>query len=104
MYTYCISNDRALVSVINNLIAFLNSLAALGVPGYANHNYNVINLAFYLTSQDTMAEASHVWQNPSTYFPSSYRDSVTGKSNSNDADFRAAIKRMSKRTKKIFHL
>ena len=70
-------------------------MAALGVPGYANHGYNVINFAFYLTSTDTMAEASHVWQNPSTYFSSTYRDSITNKFGSNDADFRSSVKRMS---------
>ena len=86
--------DYPTCSGIGTGSADANCLAALGVPGYSNHKYNVINFAFYVTYNDQLYDAAKVWANPSIYFTSTFRDQISGKSGSTDAEFRAAVKRM----------
>lgn len=85
-------------NVIIVVSVYINSLGTLGVPGYSNHSYNVLNLAYYIAATDTMGDGTNValsvWANPQSYFLQTFRDSITGKSGSTDAEFRAAIKGM----------
>ena len=67
-------------------------LAALGVPGYSDHNYNVINLAFYVTKSSWLADAVGVWTSPSSYFSQTFMDTITGETSASESSFRAALK------------
>jgi len=67
-------------------------LSALGVPGYSNHKYNVLNFAFYVASEDKLYDASSVWATPSSYFSQSFKDQIAGKSGASDWDFRQGVK------------
>eukprot|EP00484_Ammonia_sp_Unknown_P001358 CAMPEP_0197022432 /NCGR_PEP_ID=MMETSP1384-20130603/3314_1 /TAXON_ID=29189 /ORGANISM="Ammonia sp." /LENGTH=570 /DNA_ID=CAMNT_0042450477 /DNA_START=78 /DNA_END=1790 /DNA_ORIENTATION=+ len=77
---------------VGTATADADCLANLGVPGYASHPFNVINFAFYVSTQDLLYDAAKVWANPSTYFSSSFRSQITGLASPTDAQFRASIK------------
>lgn len=68
----------------------------MGVPTYADHQYNIINLAFYVPSRSSenngLFDAVKVWTNPSAYMSSTFRAQVAGVSSPTDTQFRTAVK------------
>eukprot|EP01084_Bolivina_argentea_P258431 435676_1 len=69
--------------------------AAIGIPGYSSHKFNVLNFAFYVSTwQESarLADACKIWVSPSSYFSYSFRSSITGISGPTDAQFRTAVK------------
>ena len=70
-------------------------LANMGVPGYADHSYNIVNFYGYIPDKnDWLADATAVWDNPGAYMSASFKQTLTGISNPSTSQLRAAIKRM----------
>eukprot|EP01084_Bolivina_argentea_P135787 239218_1 len=70
-------------------------LSNLGVPGYSNHPYNVLNFAFWISSSNAgaTATATDCWQNLATYITdTTLRETLTGKTNPTSTELRQAIK------------
>eukprot|EP01084_Bolivina_argentea_P135789 239222_1 len=72
-------------------------LSNLGVPGYSNHPYNVLNFAFWISSSNAgvcaIATATDCWENIATYITdTTLRETLTGKTNPSSVELRQAIK------------
>ena len=72
----------------------------MAVPGYADHSYNVVNIAFYVPDRvddfppEGLADAAKVWDNPGDYLSPSFQETITGVTNPTASQIRTAIKRM----------
>jgi chitinase len=85
------STSYKVITYIDNLSGWWDTavLSAWGVPGYSTHKYNVIILAFWLTSGPTDALAP--WVTPTSYFSSSTMQTIAGVSSPSDAQFRQGL-------------
>eukprot|EP01084_Bolivina_argentea_P256109 431073_1 len=66
-------------------------LSNLGVPGYSNHHYNVLNFAFWIVGSNATARGTAIecWQDLATYITdTTLRETLTGKINPSSAELR----------------